>query len=59
MAKIKATPSLPKASMLQAPVSSGSSIKKSSMSGSNGVTKKVMSMSSKGKSGMKGKNPYC
>lgn len=64
MAKTKATPNLPKSSVMQMPVGSGgtsSLIKeKGGMAGSSkGVAKRVMSLASKGKSPMKGSNPYC
>jgi hypothetical protein len=64
MAKIKATPNLPKSSVMQPPVTangtSGIIKEKGGMSGaSKGVSKRVMSLASKGKSPMKGSNPYC
>ena len=60
MAKIKATPNLPKSSVMQMPMSTGSEIKgKPGMSGSKKVTKSVMALASKGKSPMNGSNPYC
>lgn len=56
----KSTPSLPASSRLQAPVSIGSSVKgKPGSVGSKKVTNRVMALASKGKSPMKGSNPYC
>lgn len=56
----KSTPSLPASSRLKAPMSTGSSVKgKPGSAGSKKVTNRVMSLASKGKSPMKGSNPYC
>lgn len=64
MAKIKDTPNLPGSSRMQMPAGSDktSSIAKGKAGiggSSKGVAKQVMSMASKGKTGMKGSNPYC
>ena len=64
MEKTKVTPNLPGSSRMQMPSGSNgtsSLIKeKGGMAGSSkGVSKRVMSLASKGKSPMKGSNPYC